>query len=54
MHLYFTGLIFGSVNIIMLTYFAATDRAKIAFIGSISRGVVMITLCAAVLSKLLE
>jgi putative MATE family efflux protein len=52
MHLYFTGLIFGSVNIIMLTYFAATDRAKIAFIGSISRGVVMITLCAAVLSKL--
>lgn len=52
LRLYFLGYIFAGINILLATYFAAIDRAKMATIISILRGAVAIIGCAIILSKL--
>ncbi len=49
---YFLGFLFAGDNILSVTYFSATDNARIAFIGSITRGAVAIVFYAVVPSKL--
>ena len=36
----------------LISYFAATDRAVLSFLSSILRGVIAIVLCAVVLSRI--
>ena len=50
MRIYFTGFIFASVNIIGSSYFAATEKAKPAFVISTLRGVVLNIAAAFILS----
>ncbi|MCI5648447.1 MAG: MATE family efflux transporter [Fusicatenibacter sp.] len=52
MRLYFLGYLFAGVNILLVGYFAATARAKQAFIASILRGALAIVLCAVVMAKI--
>ena len=49
--LYFIGFIFAGFNIVGTGYLSATESALWAFITSILRGVVAISICAFVLSK---
>lgn len=51
LRLYFLGFIFAGFNVVTAMFFSATDRPKPAFIISILRGVVLIVLCAIVLSN---
>ena len=51
MRLYFLGFFFAGVNIFACSYLSATEKAKTAFISSLLRGVVMIVICAIVLSS---
>lgn len=53
MRLYFPGYLAAGINLIFITFFSATNRAKEAFIASILRGAVAITLCAVLMSMLL-
>ena len=48
---YFLGYIFAGVNVMLIAYFAATDKARQSFIASILRGVAAIVVCAVVLSR---
>ncbi len=50
--LYFIGYIFAGFNIIATGYLSATESAVWAFITSILRGVIGITLCALIMSHL--
>lgn len=50
--LYFIGFIFAGFNIVGTGYLSATESALWAFITSILRGIVAISICAFVLSKL--
>ncbi|MBR6770482.1 MAG: polysaccharide biosynthesis C-terminal domain-containing protein [Lachnospiraceae bacterium] len=52
MQLYFLGYLFAGVNIMLISYFSATDRGKQAFSTSILRGVVAIAGCAVMMAKL--
>ena len=52
MRLYFLGYLFAGVNIMLVGYFSATDRAKQAFVASILRGALAIAVCAVVMSRL--
>lgn len=49
---YFMGYVFAGINVMLIAYFSATDKALPAFVGSISRGAVAIVICAIVLSRL--
>lgn len=50
--LYFLGFLFAGFNIVGTGYFSATERAKSAFLSSVSRGFVMIILAAVCMAKL--
>ncbi len=50
--LYFTGFLFAGVNIVGAGYLSATETPGWAFAVSIMRGVVAISLCAVILSRL--
>lgn len=52
MRLYFLGYIIAGMNIILIAYYSATDKASLAFIASILRGAIAITICAIVMSKI--
>lgn len=52
LRLYSLGFIFAGINIMLINFFSATDKAKPAFIGSILRGLVAIAACAVILAKL--
>ena len=49
---YSLGYIFAGVNVMLIAYFAATDKAKQSFTASTLRGAVAIVVCAVVLSRL--
>ena len=53
LRIYFAGYVFAGFNIVCMGYLAATDRGREAFITSILRGFVLISLMASVLSKAL-
>ena len=53
LRIYFAGYVFAGFNIVCMGYFAATDRGREAFITSILRGFVIISLMAYALSKVL-
>lgn len=52
MRLYFLGYIIAGINIILIAYYSATDKAALAFIASILRGAVAIVICAVVMSNI--
>ncbi len=52
MRLYFLGYIIAGINIILIAYYSATDKAALAFIASILRGAIAIIICAVVMSSI--
>lgn len=50
LRLYFIGFLFAGYNIVGTGYFSATEKAKSAFLSSISRGFIMIILSAVLLA----
>ncbi len=52
LRLYFLGFLIVGINVMLITYFAATNRPVQTLIGSLLRGVIAISLCALVLSML--
>lgn len=52
MRIYFIGCSLAGINILSAAYFSAVDKARSAAIISISRGLIVITLLAIILSKL--
>jgi len=52
LRLYFLGYCLAGINIMLVTYFSSTDRAKNASIASLLRGAVAITICAIIMSGL--
>ena len=52
MRLYFLGYLIVGINIILIAYYSATDKASLAFIASILRGAIAITICAVVMSNI--
>lgn len=52
LRLYFLGFLFAGINIMLVAYFSATDRAVPAIVGSVLRGAIAIILCSIVLSSL--
>lgn len=50
--LYFTGIFFAGLNIVGSSFYSATEKAKIAFVVSMSRGFVFILIFAFTLSAL--
>lgn len=52
MRFYFLGYLFAGINIMLASYFAAIDRTILAFVASILRGVLAITVCAVIMSRL--
>ena len=52
MRLYFPGYMAAGINLMFITFFSATNQAKEAFIASILRGAVAITLCAVLMSMI--
>lgn len=54
LRIYFVGFFFAGVNIIMAAYLSATERAKIAFFVSITRGCIIIVPLVLILSTILK
>ena len=52
MRLYFLGYLIAGINIILIAYYSAIDKASLAFIASILRGAIAITICAVVMSNI--
>lgn len=52
LRIYFTGFIFAAFNIVISSYFCATEKVRPAFVTSILRGIVLNILVAVVLSKI--
>lgn len=52
LRLYFLGYLFAGINILLVSYFAATARVKQAFVASVLRGALAIAVCAVVMAKL--
>lgn len=50
--LYFIGFLFAAINIVGTGYLSAAENARWAFVASILRGIVAITVCAFTLSAL--
>ena len=53
MRFYFLGYLLAGVNIMFVTYFAATDQSCFATVASLLRGAVAITVCAVIMSTIL-
>ncbi|MBQ7794945.1 MAG: polysaccharide biosynthesis C-terminal domain-containing protein, partial [Lachnospiraceae bacterium] len=53
MRLYFLGYLAAGINIMLVSYFSATGRAKPAFVASMLRGAVAIAICAIVMANIL-
>ncbi len=53
LRLYFIGFAFAGINIMLVSYYSAIDRAKVAIVGSVLRGFIAITLSAVILSELI-
>ncbi len=51
MRLYFLGFLAAGINIMMVSYFAAIDRAKPAFVASLLRGAAAIVICAVIMAQ---
>lgn len=52
LRLYFLGYLSAGINILLVSYFAATARVKQAFVASVLRGALAIAVCAVVMAKL--
>ena len=52
LRLYVLGFVFAGVNIILVAYFSAVDRARTAIVGSVMRGVAAIIPCAVIMAQL--
>ena len=52
--LYFIGFLFAGINIAGCGYLSATEEATGAMIGSLSRGMVSIVLCAVIMANILK
>ena len=52
LRLYFLGYLLAGVNIMLVTYFSATDRGGAASVASILRGVVAVVICAILMAWL--
>ena len=52
MRYYFLGFLAAGINIVMVSYFSAIDRAKPAFVISLLRGAAAIVICAVVMAML--
>ncbi len=52
LRLYFLGYLLAGINIMLVTYFSSTDRAKKAMTASLLRGAIAITFCAVLMSKI--
>ena len=52
MQLYFLGYLFAGINSVLVTYYAAIDRALIASVASTLRGMVAIIICAVIMSRI--
>lgn len=50
--LYFIGLFFSGINIVGSSFFSATEKVKEAFVVSMSRGFVLITIAAFIMASL--
>ena len=51
LRLYFLGFIFAGINIMLVSYFSAIDKAVVAIVGSLMRGFVAIVILAIVLAN---
>lgn len=52
LRLYFLGYVLAGINMMLVTYFSATDRARNASIASLLRGAVAVIICAVVMSMI--
>lgn len=52
LRIYFLGFLFAGINIMLVAYFSAVDRAVPAIVGSLMRGVIAIAASAVILSGL--
>lgn len=52
LRLYFLGFIFAGINVMLVSYFSAIDRAAVAIVGSLMRGFVAIIILAIVLANM--
>ena len=52
LRIYFLGFLFAGINIMLVAYFSAVDRAVPAITGSLMRGVIAIAISAVILSRL--
>lgn len=50
--LYFTGIFFAGLNIVGSSFYSATEKARIAFVVSMSRGFVLILISAFIMAAL--
>jgi Na+-driven multidrug efflux pump len=53
LRLYFLGFLFAGINILLVAYFSAIDRARPAVLGSVMRGIIAIAFCAILFSQIL-
>ncbi|MCR4955670.1 MAG: MATE family efflux transporter [Lachnospiraceae bacterium] len=53
MRYYFLGFLVAGINIVLISYYAATAKAFLSMLGSLLRGLCAIILCAVVLSMVL-
>ena len=53
LRLYFLGFLVAGINIVLVAYFSAIDRALPAVLGSVMRGIIAIAFCAILFSQLL-
>ena len=53
LRLYFLGFLVAGINIVLVAYFSAIDRARPAVLGSVMRGIIAIAFCAILFSQLL-
>lgn len=52
LRLYFLGYLLAGVNMVLVTYFSATGRARNASVASLLRGAVAVIVCAVVMSMI--
>ena len=53
LRLYFLGFLVAGINIVLVAYFSAIDRARPAVLGSVMRGIIAIAFCAILFSQIL-
>ena len=52
LRIYFLGFLFAGINIMLVAYFSAVNRAVPAITGSLMRGIIAIAVSAVILSRL--